>query len=243
MKISFAGCGFLGVYHLAVTRCLRENAPWLLEDVEGLYGCSIGSVVAAALACEVNFMKEINNAVVELVEKAHASPLGALSSKCDVAAVVRRVVDRLLPKDAHRKVRGRLRISVTEFPSLQNRILDDFNTRNELITVRTCVCTCVVCMCVLMSLCNCSSIGYVSRCASLACVPCTQVSACTHAAHPFQSCAGNLRKLLHPSLLQLGPIHTTVQRKGIEHELMVTESLPACSVWMHPLVYDTWIVC
>ena len=174
MKISFAGCGFLGIYHLAVVHCLRENAPWLLEDVEELYGCSIGSVVAAALACEVSFMKEVKNAIVELVEKAHASPLIVLSRKFDVAAVVRRVVDRILPKDAHRRVRGRLRISVTEFPSLQNRILDDFNTRNELITVRSYMRVCVRCVHVcaykLMQLHKC-----LDMCASCECVPCTHV--------------------------------------------------------------------
>lgn len=154
MKISFAGCGFLGVYQFAVGQCLRENAPWLLENMEGLYGCSIGAVVAAKLACGGSFMAEMNSALSEFVEKANVSPLGVLSSKFDAADIIHRLVECLLPKDAHRMVKGRLRISVTELPSLKNRILDDFNTRNELITVRTyqwCVCerTCVrMCVCV-----------------------------------------------------------------------------------------------
>ena len=136
MKISFAGCGLLGPYQFAVAQCLRENAPWLLEDTDELYGSSIGSVAAAVLACEVSFMNEVNCVLVELAAKARASPLGVLSSKFDAAAILRRFVDRLLPRDAHKRVRGRLRISVTEVPCLQNRILADFNTRNELITVR-----------------------------------------------------------------------------------------------------------
>ena len=127
MKISFAGCGLLGPHLFAVAQCLREKVPWLLEGMDELYGSSIGSVAAAVLACEVSFMNEVNCVLVELAAKARASPLGVLSSK---------FVDRLLPRDAHKRVRGRLRISVTEVPCLQNRILADFNTRNELITVR-----------------------------------------------------------------------------------------------------------
>ena len=143
MKISFAGCGLLGPYQFAVAHCIRVNAPRLLEEAEEFYGTSVGSVVAAALACEVTFMNELNSMLVELAEKAHASPLGVLSNKFDVDAIVGRFLDRILPKDAHKKVRGRLRISVTEVPFLRSRILADFNTRNELITVRMCVCVCV----------------------------------------------------------------------------------------------------
>ena len=143
MKISFAGCGFLGVYQFAVGDCMRENAPWLLENMEGFYGCSIGSVVAAKLACGGSFMAEMHIALTEFVERANVSRLGVLSSKFDAADILYRLADSLLPKDAHRKVKGRLRISVTEVPSLKNRILDDFNTRNELITVRRYVSMCV----------------------------------------------------------------------------------------------------
>lgn len=45
--ISFAGCGFLGIYHVGVATCLREYAPHLLSGK--LSGASAGALVACAL--------------------------------------------------------------------------------------------------------------------------------------------------------------------------------------------------
>ena len=32
MNLSFAGCGFVGTYHLGVASCIKTYAPYLLEN-------------------------------------------------------------------------------------------------------------------------------------------------------------------------------------------------------------------
>jgi patatin-like phospholipase domain-containing protein 2 len=61
MNLSFAGCGFMGVYHLGVASCLQTYAPHVLLNKVGdkslfsdiynhqIYGASAGSCVALAL--------------------------------------------------------------------------------------------------------------------------------------------------------------------------------------------------
>ena len=48
-NISFAGCGFLGVYHIGVASCLREHASFLVANATHIYGASAGALTATAL--------------------------------------------------------------------------------------------------------------------------------------------------------------------------------------------------
>lgn len=48
-NISFAGCGFLGVYHVGVASCLQEHAPFLVANARKVYGASAGALTATAL--------------------------------------------------------------------------------------------------------------------------------------------------------------------------------------------------
>lgn len=48
-NISFAGCGFLGVYHIGVASCLQEHAPFLVANAKNIYGASAGALTATAL--------------------------------------------------------------------------------------------------------------------------------------------------------------------------------------------------
>ena len=50
-NFTFAGCGFMGIYHVGVASCLREYAPsHMIKKVIG--GASAGAIVAALLLCE-----------------------------------------------------------------------------------------------------------------------------------------------------------------------------------------------
>lgn len=48
-SISFAGCGFLGIYHVGVASCLCEHAPHLVHNASNIYGASAGALTASAL--------------------------------------------------------------------------------------------------------------------------------------------------------------------------------------------------
>ena len=45
-------------------------------------------------------------------------------------------LEEVLPPKAYHEVRGKVRISVTELPTMKNKIIGEFNTRKELIKVR-----------------------------------------------------------------------------------------------------------
>lgn len=51
MNLSFAGCGFLGIYHVGVAVCFKKYAPHLLLDK--ISGASVGALAATCLLCDM----------------------------------------------------------------------------------------------------------------------------------------------------------------------------------------------
>lgn len=48
-SISFAGCGFMGIYYVGATSCILERLPRLVQDASKIYGASAGALMAAVL--------------------------------------------------------------------------------------------------------------------------------------------------------------------------------------------------
>jgi len=59
MNLSFAGCGFLGIYHLGVAHVLVSNGRRLLPNVQRYSGASAGALIAATLAIVGDDIKSI----------------------------------------------------------------------------------------------------------------------------------------------------------------------------------------
>lgn len=51
MNLSFAGCGFLCIYHAGVCAAIKEYAPELTRNK--ISGASAGAIAAAGLICNV----------------------------------------------------------------------------------------------------------------------------------------------------------------------------------------------
>ena len=49
INLSFAACGFLGIYHLGAASALCNHGRKLLKDVKACAGASAGSLVASVL--------------------------------------------------------------------------------------------------------------------------------------------------------------------------------------------------
>ena len=49
-NLSFAGCGFLGIYHVGVAACLKKYAPNMV--VNKASGASAGAIAATCLLCD-----------------------------------------------------------------------------------------------------------------------------------------------------------------------------------------------
>jgi len=52
MNLSFAGCGFLGIYHVGVASCFREYCPTICAN--HFSGASVGALVATAMALDLS---------------------------------------------------------------------------------------------------------------------------------------------------------------------------------------------
>ncbi|XP_011790172.1 PREDICTED: patatin-like phospholipase domain-containing protein 5 isoform X2 [Colobus angolensis palliatus] len=50
-NLSFAGAGYLGLYHVGATECLRQRAPHLLQGARRIYGSSSGALNAVSILC------------------------------------------------------------------------------------------------------------------------------------------------------------------------------------------------
>ena len=140
--VSFAGCGFMGMYHVGVGLCLQEHVSNYLREIKTVYGASAGSIVAVSAICGVS-ATEGYKFIRTLHDDAHTKPwlgrFGAFHPSFDLMGHVRRFLDRVLPSDAHRQCRRKVGVSLTVFPNMKNWIVSDFNTRAELIQVCECV--------------------------------------------------------------------------------------------------------
>lgn len=134
MNLSFAGCGFLGVYHLGVATCLTSHAPQFLKNVTAFAGASAGSLVAAVLATSAPLDK-CSDYVIELTNEARRHPLGPFNPQFDLVGSLRKGLELYLPSNSHRIASGRLFISVTSLKDRKNAILSEFESKEDLIQV------------------------------------------------------------------------------------------------------------
>lgn len=49
-SVSFAGCGFMGIYYVGASSCILQRFPHLLLNARAVYGASAGALMAAVLA-------------------------------------------------------------------------------------------------------------------------------------------------------------------------------------------------
>ncbi|MBN3285676.1 PLPL2 protein, partial [Polyodon spathula] len=137
-NISFAGCGFLGIYHIGVASCLREHAPFLVENAKNIYGASAGALTASALvsgAC----LGEAGANIIEVSKEARKRFLGPLHPSFNLVKIIRGHLYKTLPADAHLLASGRLGISLTRVSDGENVLVSQYNTKEEL--VQACVCS------------------------------------------------------------------------------------------------------
>uniref|UniRef100_A0A452S8I9 Patatin-like phospholipase domain-containing protein 2 n=1 Tax=Ursus americanus TaxID=9643 RepID=A0A452S8I9_URSAM len=136
-NISFAGCGFLGVYHIGVASCLREHAPFLVANATHIYGASAGALTATALvtgAC----LGEAGANIIEVSKEARKRFLGPLHPSFNLVKTIRGCLLKILPADSHEHASGRLGISLTRVSDGENVIISHFSSKDELIQANVC---------------------------------------------------------------------------------------------------------
>uniref|UniRef100_A0A1B6L7K1 triacylglycerol lipase n=1 Tax=Graphocephala atropunctata TaxID=36148 RepID=A0A1B6L7K1_9HEMI len=130
MNLSFAGCGFLGIYHVGVAVCFKKYAPHIL--LNRISGASAGGIAACFLLCDLP-ISAVTSDVLNLVCLARKRTLGPFSPNFNVQDVLAAGLRKNLPEDAHLKVSGKLHISLTSLPGFKNVIVSKFYSKEDLI--------------------------------------------------------------------------------------------------------------
>ncbi|KAJ8340244.1 hypothetical protein SKAU_G00348770 [Synaphobranchus kaupii] len=137
-NISFAGCGFLGIYHIGVASCLQEQAPFLVDNARHIYGASAGALTASVLVTGACLGQSGAN-IIDVAKEARKRFLGPMHPSFNLVKIMRTMLYRTLPPDAHTVANGRLGISLTRVSDGENVLVSQFNSREEL--VQACVCS------------------------------------------------------------------------------------------------------
>lgn len=130
MNLSFAGCGFLGIYHVGVACCFRKYAPHLL--LNKISGASAGAIAACCLICDLP-IGEMTSDVLQVAIEARSRSLGAFSPSFSIHRLLLEGLEKFLPDDAHIRVSGKLHISLTRVHDGKNVVVSQFDSREELI--------------------------------------------------------------------------------------------------------------
>ena len=139
-KISLGGCGLMGMYYVGVAQCFEEHerAEQFRSKIKKSYGSSAGSIACVLAACDCGWAQGYK-LVRRIWESANSNALlgrlGVLRPSFKLYKIVRDFLEEVLPRDAHRRCRGKVEISLTVLPEMRNWLVSDFNTRAELINV------------------------------------------------------------------------------------------------------------
>ncbi|XP_041853283.1 patatin-like phospholipase domain-containing protein 2 isoform X2 [Melanotaenia boesemani] len=138
-SISFAGCGFMGIYYVGVTSCILERFPRFIQDASKIYGSSAGSLVAAILTLGIPIDKCCGD-LMHMAKEARKHRLGPLHPAYDLLQLVQESLLKKIPQDAHVRASGKLCVSLTRVSDGRNLLVSQFDSRDELIQALICSC-------------------------------------------------------------------------------------------------------
>ncbi|XP_077424189.1 patatin-like phospholipase domain-containing protein 2 isoform X2 [Vanacampus margaritifer] len=138
-SISFAGCGFMGIYYLGASTCILERFPSLIRNASKIYGASAGALMAACLTTGVPLDKCCTD-LMYMAKEARKHKLGPLHPSYNLLQLVKDSLLTALPPDAHLHASGKLCISLTRVSDGKNVLVSHFDSREELVQALLCSC-------------------------------------------------------------------------------------------------------
>ncbi|XP_008292477.1 patatin-like phospholipase domain-containing protein 2 [Stegastes partitus] len=138
-SISFAGCGFMGIYYVGAVSCILERFPRFILGASKIYGSSAGALTAAILTLGIPIDKCCSD-LMFMAKEARKYRLGPLNPAYNLMQIVQDSLLANLPDDAHVRASGKLCVSLTRVPDGKNLIVSEFSSREELIEALICSC-------------------------------------------------------------------------------------------------------
>lgn len=139
MSISFSGSGFMATYQLGVAQCFLNYAPWILKKAPRVFGASAGSLVAAAVVCEMDFTS-IRDEMLHFAKQVKTFTLGPLNPSINVFHWLERVLWKYVSEDAHKLACGRLAVAMTSLEDGKQIITTEYQSKKDIIQALLCSC-------------------------------------------------------------------------------------------------------
>lgn len=133
--LSFSGCGFLGLYHVGLIKCFQVHGSSILSNITKFGGASAGSLAAAVLAICPDKVPQCKRISLELAATVRKQRFGAFKSGFRLSNHVEKMVDSVLPDNAHETASGRVYLSITGKNNGKNYVISKYSSRADLIQV------------------------------------------------------------------------------------------------------------
>jgi hypothetical protein len=121
-----------GCYYFGVVDCWNKYIP--RERVRRVAGASAGSLIAAYYLINAP-MDDCLREIINLSEEARKRPLGVFDRRNQIVNELPRALDKVFPDDAHKRVNGRLYVSMTRLKDFKSVIVNEFESKKDLIDV------------------------------------------------------------------------------------------------------------
>ncbi|XP_006114182.2 patatin-like phospholipase domain-containing protein 4 [Pelodiscus sinensis] len=135
LNLSFAACGFLGIYHLGAASALYRHGKKLLKVVKAFAGASAGSLVATVLLTMPENIEECEEFTYKFADEIRKLYFGAATPGYDFMTKLRAGIESFLPSNAHEIAENRLYVSITNTKNGKNHLVSNFGSREDLIKV------------------------------------------------------------------------------------------------------------
>ncbi|XP_029929035.1 patatin-like phospholipase domain-containing protein 4 isoform X1 [Myripristis murdjan] len=135
INLSFAACGFLGIYQLGAVGAFLRHGERLLGSLRACAGASAGALVAAVMITAPDKLEHCKDFTYKFADGVRRQRFGAVTPGYDFMLTLREGIEEILPSNAHSLAGDRLYISITHSKSGKNHIVSTFTSRDELIKV------------------------------------------------------------------------------------------------------------
>lgn len=158
-SISFSGSGFMSTYQLGVAQCFVTHAPWILHTAPCVLGASAGSLVAAAVVCDMSMSKwlhlssvsttvegnpslwfnvfyftvHIRDEMLHFAKQLKAFTLGPFNPSINVFHWLAFILNKYLPSNAHKLANGRLSVSMTRLSDCKHIVMSEFHSKEDVL--------------------------------------------------------------------------------------------------------------
>ncbi|XP_059183562.1 patatin-like phospholipase domain-containing protein 4 isoform X2 [Centropristis striata] len=135
LNLSFAACGFLGIYHLGAVEAFLRHGDKLLASLRACAGASAGALVAAVMITAPDKLEDCKEFTYRFADSVRHQRFGAVTPGYNFMLTLREGIEEILPSEAHSLATDRLHLSITHSRSGKNHIISRFSSREELIKV------------------------------------------------------------------------------------------------------------